>query len=205
MVLFLGASVTLAGGCVTAPERGGESTQWRFLPIESVHDSTPPLEPPVVVRLIETRAASAIDRRDMAYSRDRQSIAYYRDNRWAASPAVMLDEVIDETLTAQPWVRGVIRGGGRVPADLGLHCEISRLEHQLGEPGGAVRLRAACSWYRIAARELVAATVFDQRQAVEHDDAAHFAAAAQSLVDRLLTALVADGRALAEAVSDPDD
>ena len=199
----LAAGLSLTAGCVSVAEREGMSTQWRFLPAES--ESAPvPDERAVVVRLIETRASSGIDRRDMAYTTARQSIAYYRDNRWAASPAVMLNEVIDETLTAQPWVRSVIRGGARVPADLSLYCEVNRLEHEVADDGGQVHLRAACSWYRAAERELVSASVFNQRQAIERNDAAHYAGAAQSLVDRLLTDLVRDGRELAVSGPEPD-
>jgi cholesterol transport system auxiliary component len=192
----LAAGLSLTAGCVSAPEPHGASTQWRFLPAKA--QSAPVRDDrAVVVRLIETRASSGIDRRDMAYTTERQSIAYYRDNRWAASPAVMLNEVIDETLTAQPWVRSVIRGGARVPADLSLYCEVHRLEHEVDADGGQVHLRTACSWYRAAERELVSASVFNQRRAIGRNDAAHFAEGAQWLVDRLLAELVRDGRALA--------
>ena len=194
--VVLAAGVALTAGCASVGERHGPSTQWRLLPAET--PSAPVSdERAVVIRLIETRASSGIDRRDMAYATERQSIAYYRDNRWAASPAVMLNEVIDETLTAQPWVRSVVRGGARVPADLSLYCEVNRLEHEVADDGGQVHLRAACSWYRAAERELVHARVFNQRRAIEHNDAAHYAEGAQWLVDRLLGELVRDGRALA--------
>ena len=202
--LGLVAGLSLTAGCVSMADRQEASTQWRFLPVEA--QSAPVRDDrAVVVRLIETRASSGIDRRDMAYTTERQSIAYYRDNRWAASPAVMLNEVIDETLTAQPWVRSVIRGGARVPADLSLYCEVNRLEHEVADRGGHVHLRTACSWYRAAERELVDSMVFNQRRAIEENDAAHFAGGAQWLVDRLLADLIRDGRELAEAASDPDD
>lgn len=187
----------LLAGCASVIDRPTESTQWRFLPAGV--ESEPLADGRVaVLRLIETHASSSIDRRDMAYAVGPQSIAYYRDNRWAASPAVMLNEVIDETLTAQPWVRSVIRGGARIPSDLSLYCEINALEHEVAEDDGEVHLRAACSWYRAAERELVYASVFNERQTIEHNDAAHFARAAQSLVNRLLTDLVRDGRELAD-------
>ncbi|MFW6322014.1 MAG: ABC-type transport auxiliary lipoprotein family protein [Guyparkeria sp.] len=188
--------VAVGAGCTALPERGQEPGQWRFLGSEGM---SAPLadDRRVVLRLIETRASSGIDRRDMAYSTDRQSLAYYRDNRWAASPAVMLNEVIDETLTAQPWVRAVVRGGARVPAELGLYCEINRLEHVVEPAPGRVEMRVACSWSRAAERELVHSMVFSERVEIEQNDAAHYARGAQELVDRLLAWLVRDGRALA--------
>ncbi|WP_372590787.1 ABC-type transport auxiliary lipoprotein family protein [Guyparkeria sp.] len=183
-------------GCASLPERGQEPGQWRFLP---AGETSAPLadDRRVVLRLVETRAASGIDRRDMAYSTDQQSIAYYRDNRWAASPAVMLNEVIDETLTAQPWVRGVVRGGARVPADLGLYCEINRLEHVIEADAGRVEVRVACSWSRAAERVLVHSMVFNEQVEIDQNDAAHYARGTQELVNVLLAQLVRDGRELA--------
>ncbi len=195
-------------GCASLPDRGQEPGQWRFAPSDS---TSRPLDDDrqVVVRLIETRAASAVDRRDMAYSSSRNSVAYYRDNRWAASPAVMLNEVIDETLTAQPWVRAVVRGGARVPAELGLYCEINALEHVVEADGGRVEMRVGCSWSRAAERELVHSMVFRDQVEIEQNDAVHYAAGAQRIVDRLLNRLVRDGRELAGranagGVAEPD-
>lgn len=194
------AVALLLGGCAVLPERGGEPQQWRLvapdLVVEGKDGSTP-----VIVRLIETRAASAIDRRDMAYSRERQSLAYYRDNRWASPPGVMLNEIIDETLSTQSWVRTVIRGSARVPADLSLYCEIQRLEHQLAPggstPSGQVQMKVACSWYRAAERQLVDAMIFDETSRLATNNAASYAEGAQALVDRLMTRLTTQGATLA--------
>lgn len=195
--IVAGLLLATVGGCSLVPSQADdEPAQWRF--------AAPSLAPtsgfagtPVVLRLVETQAASLIDRRDMAYSRGPQSVAYYRDNRWVSSPAVMLDEVIDETLSARPWVRNVVRGRARVPADLALYCEIGRLEHQIDGPTGKVHLAVACSWYRSHERELVDTLHFDRSVALEHDDAAHYAAGAQRLVAELLEALDRQGRSLA--------
>ncbi len=200
LVVTLGVALLL-GGCAVLPERDGEPQQWRLVasdPVVEVAD----ISEPVIVRLIETRAASAIDRRDMAYSRGRQSLAYYRDNRWASPPGMMLNEIIDETLSTQPWVRTVIRGGARVPSDLSLYCELQRLEHQLGPRGagqkqGEVQMKVACSWYQAAERQLVEAMIFDETIELETNDAEHYAAGAQALVDQLMTRLAAQGAPLA--------
>ncbi|MFI9654767.1 ABC-type transport auxiliary lipoprotein family protein [Guyparkeria sp. GHLCS8-2] len=199
-LVALGVALLL-GGCAVLPERDGEPQQWRLVapdPVVEVAD----ISEPVIVRLIETRAASAIDRRDMAYSRGRQSLAYYRDNRWASPPGVMLNEIIDETLSTQPWVRTVIRGSARVPSDLSLYCELQRLEHQLGPSGagqkqGEVQMKVACSWYQAAERQLVEAMIFDETIELETNDAEHYAAGAQALVDQLMTRLAAQGASLA--------
>ncbi|RRQ23987.1 hypothetical protein D5687_04425 [Guyparkeria sp. SCN-R1] len=200
LLVTLGFALLL-GGCAVLPERGGEPQQWRLVAPAPVVEGTD-VSDPVIVRLIETRAASAIDRRDMAYSRERQSLAYYRDNRWTSPPGVMLNEIIDETLSTQPWVRTVVRGGARVPSDLSLYCEIQRLEHQL-EPGaamtqsGQVQMKVACSWYRAAERQLVEAIIFNETIELEANDAESYAKGAQSLVDQLMTRLAAQGASLA--------
>ncbi|MFN2381954.1 MAG: ABC-type transport auxiliary lipoprotein family protein [Guyparkeria sp.] len=191
----------LLSGCAVLPERGAEPEQWRLVAPDPASAAVSVNEP-VIIRLVETRAASAIDRRDMAYSRGRQSLAYYRDNRWAGSPGVMLNEIIDETLSTQPWVRTVVRGGARVPAELSLYCEIQRLEHQLEpdagiEAAGGVQMKVACSWYRAAERQLVEAMVFDERVELAVGNAEHYARGAQSLVDELMSRLVAQGATLA--------
>ncbi len=199
--LVTGLMVALGSGCTVFPERNGAPQQWRLLAPEMSDAPTETAER-VIVRLVETRAASAIDRRDMAYSRGRQSLAYYRDSRWASPPGVMLNEIIDETLSTQPWVRTVVRGGARVPAELSLYCEIQRLEHLL-EPAsedvreGKVRLKVACSWYRAAERQLVEATVFDETTELDADNAEGYATGAQRLVDDLMSRLVEQGARLA--------
>ena len=192
--------LALVGGCAVLPERDGEPQNWRLVAPEPAVEGNDVREP-VVVRLIETRAASAIDRRDMAYSRERQSLAYYRDNRWASPPGVMLNQIIDETLSTQPWVRAVIRGSARMPANLSLYCEIQRLEHQLTPgaltPPGQVQMKVACSWYRAAERQLVEAMTFDETIELEASNAESYAKGAQSLVDQLMTQLAAQGASLA--------
>ncbi|WP_322520336.1 ABC-type transport auxiliary lipoprotein family protein [Guyparkeria halophila] len=198
------AVALLLGGCAILPERGGEPQQWRLVAPDPTVEGND-IREPVIVRLIETRAASAIDRRDMAYSRGRQSLAYYRDNRWASPPGVMLNEIIDETLSTRSWVRTVIRGSARVPADLSLYCEIQRLEHQLGPgeltPPGQVQMKVACSWYRASERQLVEAMVFDETLELATNNAARYAEGAQALVDRFMTRLVAQGATLAATTS----
>ncbi|TKA89607.1 hypothetical protein FAZ79_05475 [Guyparkeria sp. SB14A] len=201
--LFALGIAVLASGCAVLPERGGEPQQWRLVAPESSRPST--TAGSVIVRLVETRAASAIDRRDMAYSRDRQSLAYYRDNRWASPPAVMLNEIIDESLSSQSWVKTVVRGGARVPADLSLYCEIQRLEHRLEpnaglNPSGEVQMKVACSWYRAAERQLVEAMIFNETVELERNNAEAYARGAQSLVDGLIGRLAAQGATLAASV-----
>ncbi len=196
--------VILLAGCTVLPERGDAPSQWRLVASEA---PGAPLadDRQVIIRLIETQAASSISRRDMAYSTTRQAVAYYRDNRWVAAPATMLNEVLDETFSAQPWVASVVRGDARVPARLGLYCEINRLEHLVGRIEGEVRLKVSCSWYRAADREVVDARVFDRTTTIETNDAEHFAGAAQTLVDEIMGELLADGRRLAMAWPPPED
>lgn len=194
--------VTLLAGCTILPERGDAPSQWRLVATETPGAALAD-DRQVIIRLVETRAASSISRRDMAYSTMPQSVAYYRDNRWAAAPATMLNEVLDETFSAQPWVASVVRGDARVPARLSLYCEINRLEHIVGRDEGEVRLKVSCSWYRAADRTLVDAHVFDRTTAIASNDAEHFAGAAQRLVGELMGELVADGRRLAMALPSP--
>lgn len=196
--------VTLLAGCTVLPQRGDAPSQWRLVASETASAALPD-DRQVIIRLIETRAASSISRRDMVYSTAPQSVAYYRDNRWAASPAVMLNEILDETFSTQPWVGSVVRGDARVPARLGLYCEINRLEHLVGQNDGKVRLKVSCSWYRAADQQLVDARVFDRTATIASNDAEHFAGAAQRLVDELMSELVADGRRLAMALPPPQD
>ena len=193
------AMTGLIAGCSVLPAPDGEPAHWRLV-APAVEVATDRADPAVAVRLIETRANNAIDRRDMAYSRTPQSLAYYRDNRWIASPAVMLDEILDEGLTRQHWVRNVMRGGARVPTDLALYCEVQQLEHQLEYVDGRVHLKVACSWYRSEDRELIETLLFDQSVDIPRNDAAHYAAGAQELVAAFMTALIRQGRALAAEV-----
>lgn len=205
---WAGLGLIAVSGCAVIAQTGSEPAQWRLVAATLVDEpdgSGGFSGTPVIVRLVDTRAASAIDRRDMAYSRAPQSIGYYRDNRWASSPAVMLNEVIDETLSAQPWVRGIVRGGARITTDLALYCEIERLEHQVDGASGYAQLKVGCSWYRGDGQALLDTLRFDQSVALKRNDARYYAAATQELVDDLLKALNRQGRALATGKSGPQE
>ena len=203
MVLVPGAILAIGhGGWSVLPAPGGEPAHWRLIAPSLDERQGDFAGSAVTIRLVETRASNAIDRRDMAYSRTSQSLAYYRDNRWIASPAIMFDEIIDESLSARPWVRNVVQGGARVPTDLALYCEIQQLEHQVEQVDGRVRLKVACSWYQSEGRKLIDTLRFDQAVEIERNDASHYAAGAQQLVGDFMQALTDQGRTLAASAGE---
>ncbi len=119
----------------------------------------------------------------------------YRDSRWLAPPAQLIGAAIAQTLSRQPWVSAVETNVRLAPPAWALHCELGRLEHDIDGTRGVVRLELTCQLAGDEPRGIVAHWRFDQWQAVTTNDAPHYAAAAQNLLDRALRDIVRRVRA----------
>lgn len=166
---------------------------------------------PTVIRLLPVGAAPGLDGPAMLYSgqparaitdpaasgqgagaavRPGSVLMPYRDSRWLAPPADLIRATIGQTLSRQPWVSAVEMNAHLAPAAWTLHCELTRLEHDIRGSQGTVRLGLTCQLLQDAPRRIAAHWHFDAKQAVAANDAAQYAAAAQTLLDRMLRDMV---------------
>lgn len=155
---------------------------------------------PVVLQLLSAEPAPGFGSPAMMYSRQPDLLAPYRDSRWLAPPQRMIDDAIAGTFGRQPWIAGVQRQFTLVRPDFTLQCALGRLEHDIAASGGTVRLDLDCQLVDDASHRIAGRWNLDGAQPIPVDDAAHFAQAAQTLLDRALDRLVASTRnAVAQA------
>jgi ABC-type uncharacterized transport system, auxiliary component len=145
---------------------------------------------PVVIRLLPLGAAPGLGSPAMLYSPQPGQLMPYRDSRWLATPAELVRAAIAQTLSRQPWVSAVEQGTPLAPATWTLHCDLTRLEQDLHGSQGVVRMDLSCQLVQTDTHRLAAHWQVDGAQAIEVNDAAHYAAATQTLLNAALQTVV---------------
>ncbi len=193
-VLALAAAGSLLLAACSLPTVKPPAQQtWRLQADTAVRSE--PLPAPVVLQLLPVDAAPGLRGPAMLYSRAPDQVEPYRDNRWLDAPAQLIGNAIAGTLARQPWVSAVQRDALLVPTPWRLHCTLDRLEHDLRAGGASAHLELTCELADQQRRRIATAWRFDARQPLASNDAAGFAAATQSLLDRALAELVQKVRA----------
>lgn len=200
------AAASLLSACSLPVPHEPEQTSYRLNPLhvpipDKVENLPSRVGAPVLIRLDRVMAANGFDSAAMIYSRDRQTLSRYRDNRWIATPAVLIGDALDQTLQQQSWVAGVLRSGQRLPAKLDVSCTLDRLEHDVDTSGGQVHLTMGCLLISGSGHNVLAHWRFDREKAIRVNNAEQYAAAAQSLLDEALKDLV--GQIYRTAFSSP--
>jgi cholesterol transport system auxiliary component len=145
---------------------------------------------PVVIRLLPLGAAPGLGSPAMLYSPQPGQLMPYRDSRWLAPPAELIRAAIAQTLSRQPWVSAVEQGTPLAPATWTLHCDLTRLEQDLQGSQGVVRMDLRCQLVQTDTHRLAAHWQVDGAQPIDVNDAAHYAAATQTLLNAALQAVV---------------
>ena len=153
---------------------------------------------PVVLRLIEIDAPTALDTTAMVYREQANQLSFYRDNRWAAPPAEMIQHSLKAGFERQDWVRAVLLGNARLGSDIVVACDLDRLEHQVvSETQGQAHLTLSCAWVKTESRSVVERTVYAESTPFSPNDASHFVAASQQMLADMSDAIVQQTRAVA--------
>lgn len=164
---------------------------------------TAPLAQSTVIQLLPVRASAGFQSAAMMYSRSPDTLEPYRDSRWLATPAQLVGEAIARSLGRQPWVSAVQQQTVLVNAPWTLHCSLNRLEHDLrsghGMSKGIVHLDLTCELANQRSGRIAAHWRFDGSQPIAVNDAAHFAQAAQTLLNQAIDGVVQHTRAAVEA------
>jgi len=146
---------------------------------------------PVVLRMVEIDAPTALDTTAMAYIDQPNQLSFYRDNRWAAPPAEMIQQSLKTGFERQQWVKAVLLGSERLDSDLIIACDLDRLEHHvISETQGAARLTISCDWVDTQSREVKARSVFQENKPLAENNAAAFVAASQLLLEQISDQLI---------------
>jgi len=189
-------SCLLLGACALPVSRPPLQHSYR---LDAPDVRTAPLPQAVVVQLLPVTAAAGFQTAAMMYSRSPQTLEPYRDSRWLAPPSRLIADAIAAALRRQPWVSAVQQQTVLVDAPWALHCSLQRLEHDVHGSRGTVRLDLTCELADRHSRGVAAHWRFDGSEPVAVNDAAHFAQAAQVLLDRAVDAVVQHTRSAVQA------
>jgi cholesterol transport system auxiliary component len=149
-----------------------------------------------LVQIRSLPASHGFQTPEMMYSLDAQNLTPYRDSRWLAAPANMLNDAIEQTLLRQPWVAGIVANSASAPVAINLSCRLIRLEHDLNGNKGKAHLVMTCLWINPADRTVQSHWRFDETQSMPQNNATQFAAASQQLVDQAIGQIVNQTRAV---------
>ncbi len=141
---------------------------------------------PSVISVLPVDAAPGLDSQAMLYSPEPGQLLPYRDSGWLAPAPALVRTALADTLARQRWVAAVEQDAALAPAPWLLHCTLTRLEHDYARPPGIVRLGLRCELVRARDGSIAAHWHSALRQPLTVGDAAHYAAAAQQLLDRAL-------------------
>lgn len=210
-----GIALSICGaGCSLPTANQNAQRIYRLQPVHvDVTGASPALTRPLVIQLMPMGAAPGLGSPAMLYSEGSgagishkayvsiNQDAYrpidagavlmpYRDSRWLAPPAQLIGAAIAQTLSLQPWVSAVESNAPLAPAAWILHCTLDRLEHDVDGDRGVVRLALTCQLIRNDPRDIAAHWRFDASRPIMQNNAQHYAAAAQDLLDGALYELV---------------
>ncbi len=178
----LAASCLLALGACALPRvtRRPAQTEYR-LRTPQLHQPAD-IRVPVMLRVTPVLAAPGLDGVAMLYSARPLQLMPYRDSRWWVPPAEMIDAALRRALARQPWVAAVEGDASPAPAAWTLSCRLESLEHDVYRRRAALDL--GCQLFDDPARRLRAAWNFDGVQSLAEQDAADYAQATQTLLER---------------------
>lgn len=200
--LTLPCLMLILAGCAMQRPAQHVATRYRLL---GVHDTVPaPGRAPTVLRLLPVDAPQGLDTAAMVYSPAPQRIMHYRDNSWVAPPADLVREALAQSMRRQSWIAAVETDAVPALPAWTLHCELERLEHDLSGAAGRVRLAMDCQLVRGVDGDLVAHWRTDGERPLTTNDAAHYAAATQQLLDAALRSSVSNvAAAMAATAAEP--
>ena len=171
----------LLAGCAQPSLRAGAAHSYRLHGIERQQPA--PGVAPIVLSVLPVDAAPGLDGAAMLYSPGPDQLLPYRDSGWLAPPPALVRAALAQTLAHQPWVAAVEQDVALAPAPWLLHCELTRLEHDAAPLPGQVRLGLRCELVGEPQGRIAAHWASDLSQPLAVGDAAHYAAAAQQLLD----------------------
>jgi len=135
------------------------------------------------------RARSGFDTPQMAYLRQPHELNYFAVNRWADTPAHMLDSLLVQALEQTKSFRAVVHLANVVPANVRLDTELIRLQQDFSTKPSKVQLTLRAQLIDVTGKQVLAVKVFDDTENAASDDAYGGVVAANLMLQRVLSQL----------------
>ncbi len=144
----------------------------------------------LVLAVSTPRAWPGYDTAQMAcHFRQPHELDYFAANRWADTPARMLEPLLMQALEQTRSFRAVVRSPGLVPANIRLDTELVRLQQDFGTRPSKVRITLRAQLIDVTDKRVLAVKVFDETDNAVSDNAYGGVLTANRLLQRVLDQL----------------
>ncbi|HXU94053.1 MAG TPA: ABC-type transport auxiliary lipoprotein family protein [Gallionella sp.] len=183
--------LVVLGGCSVLPPQ---------LPPDNIYlleATAPPVHPVsaakrnLVIAVGMPRARAGFDSARMIWVRQPHGLEVYSRNRWADTPARMLEPLIKQTLERSGAFQAVVPSPSRVSAALRLDTELVRLQQDFTVKPSEVRFTLGAQLIDVSTQRVIATAEFDETEKCESEDAYGGVLAANRALERLLVRLAA--------------
>jgi ABC-type uncharacterized transport system auxiliary subunit len=144
------AGLLLLAGCAALGGSAAEVRTYRMAYQPPERAAGAPL--PVTVRLAPFGVASVYDRQSFMYRHDAYGISADYYNRWVASPASIIGDLIARDLATSGTVEGVLQSPSALPAAYELSGHIDTLEERDEDDGCSAHVRLRVTLVRVPPR-----------------------------------------------------
>lgn len=148
--------------------------------------SKPQAKRDLVLAVAMPHARSGFDTTQMAYLRQPHELNYFAVNRWADTPARMLNPLLVQALEQTSSFRAVVQTPSIVTANIRLDTELIRLQQNFGAQPSQIQLTLRAQLIDIASKRVLAVKVLDDTENAPSDDAYGGVIAANLVVQRVL-------------------
>lgn len=181
-------SILLAGcGGLLAPQV--ENAHIYLLDAQST-SKVEPVKRNLVLAVSTPRARPGFDTRQMVYLRQPHELEYYAVNRWADTPARMLQPLLLQALQQTQNFQAVVQTPGVIPANIRLETELIRLQQDFGVQPSRVQLTLRAQLIDESGKRVIAAKLFDETETASSDNAYGGVIATNRALQRVLGQLI---------------
>ena len=143
----------------------------------------------LVLAVSMPRARPGFDTSRIAYLRQPHELDYFVVNRWADTPARMLEPLLLQTLEQSGSFRAIVRAPGVVPANIRLDTELVRLQQDFGTQPSKVQITLRAQLIDMNDQRVLAVKLFDETENAVSDNAYGGVITANRLLQRVLDQL----------------
>jgi len=143
----------------------------------------------LVLAVSMPHAWPGFDTPQMAYLRKPHELNYFAVNRWADTPAHMLDSLLVQALEQTMSFRAVVHAASVVPANVRLDTELIRLQQDFSTQPSKVQLTLRAQLIDVTGKRVLAVKIFDDTENATSEDAYGGVNAANLMLQRVLNQL----------------
>lgn len=194
--LTLATIAAVFAGCALPGAPSGAAPAEYLLQADFNGSASAATDAPVLM-IARPRASAGYDSVRMIYREGTNQLRAFARNRWAGTPAGMLEPLLVDALEATGAFRAVVSAGSGLGGDLRLDAEVLRLQQDFTRSPSTVRFGLRATLVDAGTGRVVLARRFETEEPAAGNDPESGAAAANRAVEQVLTEL-AD--AVAESV-----